>query len=151
MSHLFSYTIETVYSNLISSHGLQDKEEFNFMDLYFTRIVLWKHIVDNDVFVFIFLNYRVASLVNIRLAQKLEHFFQNSPALNTLYTKDAFLRTRYQLQILLYWFPDMLAPFVNLLGISWHCRKQSEIFIIKHNWLIYRRGKLLLTLINTSN
>lgn len=45
---------------------------------------------------FIFLNYRVASLVNIHLAQKLERFFRNSPVLNTLCTKDAFLKKRYQ-------------------------------------------------------
>lgn len=91
------------------------------------------------------LNYRAVLLVNTPLAQKQEHYFQSSPVLNILCTKDAFLRTRYQLKTLLYRFSDMLAPFAG--GSCGTCRKQSEICIIKQNWLIYRRDKCLLTLI----
>lgn len=69
------------------------------------------------------LNYRVVLLENTPLAQKQEHFFQNSPVLNILCTKDAFLRTRYQLKTLLYRFSDMLAPYLPSLGILWHLQE----------------------------
>ncbi|GAB1295102.1 DNA-binding protein RFX6 [Apodemus speciosus] len=56
-----------------------------------------------------FVKKPVVLLVNTHLAQKQEHFFQNSPARNILCTKDAFLRTRVDTLIMIV-LTDVLIP-----------------------------------------